>query len=84
MKSMTVDISALSQGYAEVIDSAGNGSWATIEFIEYSRTGNARRRLRVTVDTWSLAYLAGRALRLIKRQREDLDRMERVAKDEGY
>lgn len=84
MKTETINVSRRSLGYAEVTLLDGTGESATITFYEYSRTGFIRRKVRAEVDIFSLACIAGKARRAIKWQREYLDRLDKIALDEGY
>lgn len=84
MKKERLDIHAPSRGYAEVVDMALNGSWATIEFIEYSRRGFAKRQLRITVDLYDLTEIARKAHAAVAANTQHAERLRLRALGEGY
>lgn len=84
MKKTSIRINQKTRGGVEVVDMAPNGSWITIEFTEYSRTGWAKASHRVTIDVFDATEIARKTHEALSRQRTHQDRLELRAKGEGF
>lgn len=78
-----LDASQKSLGYAEA-KIAGDGSSVEIEAHEYNRNGWTRRSVVLTLDLFSAACVAQKITQAIAARRQALDRIERIARNEGY
>lgn len=79
----TFDVSEKSLGYAEA-KMAGNGSWVEIEACEFNRNGYVRNKVVLRLDLFSAACVAQKVTQAIAANRQHLDRIARVARNEGY
>jgi len=74
-----LDISDVSRGYAEVVETAPNGSWVEIEAVEFTKKGNIKRQLRLRLDIFSAANIACRVHSAITAQEQHAKRLRTMA-----
>ena len=79
-----VIIRSKTRGGVDVVGMAPNGSWLTIEVLEYTRAGGVKATHRFTIDLFDATEIARKTHEALSRNEQHHARMKLRARGEGY